>query len=143
MPTAKELGEVVGLLAIAGVIGALILSVTFYAWMLFTAPIHASASDVSLVLYVWGVAALLTLPASVLGGVPSYFVLYKLGLFNLPFIFVIGAVVGWLVFLTDLAKLPAAACMATGAVSGFIAWLLLRSSNYSSKRTGGKAPPAA
>jgi len=95
-----------------------------------------SISDITAFFYVWIVAALVAIPAAVLVGMPSFFLLQRLQFLNLFSICVIGAILGVLVHLIGVGQLSCWACAATGVTSAFLAWLLLTRSNYSFKADG-------
>ena len=139
LPREKELPYLLCCLVAAAVVGSLVFSVAFVATVGSTTsnPFSGFASSptlFSVVLYVWVVAAIVAIPAALLGGVPGYFVLRRLGLFNWWSVSSVGVVFGFLVYLTGLSTLSVLACIATGALLAFIAWLLLALTIHSSGR---------
>jgi uncharacterized membrane protein len=133
MPTTKKVPVLLASLVAAGVAGTFLLSAGLTVTYEATTTNHFSSSDVSAFFYVWFVAALVAISAALLVGVPSYLILQRIKLLNVFSVCLIGATIGLLVHLTGVDDLSWCACAATGTVSAFFAWLLLRRSNYSFK----------
>jgi hypothetical protein len=134
MATTKEISFLLGALVTAALAGTLALSVALLASYEITTSNPFSVSDIAAAFYVWVVAAIVGVPVALLGGVPSYLLLRRLGLFNWLSASAVGAVFGYLLSLTSVSHLSWQACSVVGTVSALLAWFLLRS-NYSSKRT--------
>ena len=135
----KELLYLLCCLVAAAVVGSLVFSLAFVATVGSTTSNPFSGFVLSPTLfsvgvYIWIVVAIVAIPTTLLGGVPGYFVLRRLGLFNWWSVSSVGVVFGYLVYLAGFSTLSALTCIATGALLAFIAWLLLALTIHSSGR---------
>lgn len=127
MPLLKQIGILIAILSVSSIAGTILVSFGLSGYFLLTEKnYHFELSEL------WQMPtffALFTVPIGCLIGVPAFFMLKYCHLLNLWTICILGASIGSLIQMYFARGVPWVLCIAFGASSALIAWVLMSRSN--------------